>query len=249
MSGLSINHALLPDMLYGIGHKGAQQMKNSAFLAIFGAALIAAAPSARAQSVPPPDTMAIVDDQAVADVLNATSNAKEIDEASARKFGPMLFRDGTLSGHERDLLQELLAPEGDKVTIMPPSGESFSVPPLSRQARGFLSLVQPPDLSLLWPRGPAQMKQLVDVTVLDPVITRRITAYIQARLATLWMNSTLSEGFKPFRDAISIAVRQLQQTDPDTERAGRALVYEAARDLDRANGDAIPNYLYDYLRN
>ena len=224
-------------------------MKKSVFLTLFCAALISAAAPAHAQTIPPTDQKAIVDDPAVADVLKATSNAKEIDEASARKFGPMLFRDGTLSGNERDLLQELLAPDGDKVTIMPPSGESFTVPPLSRQARAFLSLVQPPDLSLLWLRGPAQMKQLVDVTVLDPVITRRVTAYIGARLATLWMNSTLSEGFKPFRDAISIAVRQLQQTDPETERAGRALIYEAARDLDRANSDAIPNYLYDYLRN
>jgi hypothetical protein len=224
-------------------------MKKTAFLVLACVALTALAPSARAQSLAPPDQKAIVEDQAVADILKATSAAAAIDEASARKFGPMLFRDGTLSANERDLLQELLAMEGDKVTITPPSGESFTVPPLSRQARAFLSLVQPPDLSLLWLRGPAQMKQLVDVTVLDPVITRRVTAYIGSRLALVWMNSTLSDGFRPFRDAVSIAVRQLQQTDPDTERAGRALVYEAARDLDRATQDAIPNYLYDYLRN
>ena len=34
----------------------------------------------------------------------------------------------------------------------------------------------------------------------------------------------------------------------DTERQGRSLIYDAARGLDRRNGDAIPNYLYDYLR-
>jgi hypothetical protein len=40
----------------------------------------------------------------------------------------------------------------------------------------------------------------------------------------------------------------LQQTDADTERQGRSLIYDAARQLDVRNGDAIPNYLYDYLR-
>lgn len=238
-------------MFYGVGRKGALSMKNPAFPALFCAALTAAASSAAAQpqTLAPPDQKAIVDDQAIADILKAASSAKEIDETSARKFGPMLFKDGILSANERDLLQELLATNGDMVTIMPPSGESFTVPPLSRQARAFLSLVQPPDLSLLWLRGPAQMKQMVDITVLDPVITRRITAYITQRLAIVWMTSTLSDGFRPFRDAISVAVRQLQQTDPDTERAGRALIYAAARDFDRSTGDAVPKYLYDYLRN
>jgi hypothetical protein len=61
------------------------------------------------------------------------------------------------------------------------------------------------------------------------------------------MHSTIANGYKPMRDDLSSAVRQLQQTDADTERRGRALVFDAVRQLDRANANSIPKYLYDYL--
>ena len=62
-------------MLYGVGRKGALLMKNPAFLALFSAVLSAAASSAAAQSqsLEPPDQKAIVEDQAVADILDRKS--------------------------------------------------------------------------------------------------------------------------------------------------------------------------------
>jgi len=215
-------------------------------LALLSALTFALAFSARAQNNQL-EQKATVDDPKVLAILQASSLASEIDEKAARAIGPMLFADGALSVNERRLLLELLGNNSGTVAITGPAGESFNVPVLSRQARAFLSLVTPPDLSTLWLRGPAQMKQLVDITVLDPVITPRITGYIAQRLGQAWMVSTLSDGYKPLRDDFAAAVRQLQQTDPDTERRGRALVFDAARQLDRASGGAIPKYLYDYL--
>ena len=75
-----------------------------------------------------------------------------------------------------------------------------------------------------------------------------ITDYILRRLNVVWMESTLSDGYEPIRRDFSAAIRMLQQTDAATEREGRSLIYDAARQLDRRNGDAVPNYLYDYLR-
>src|SRR5882672_8303819 len=211
------------------------------------AAAMALASAAGAQGLAPADQKAVVEDAQVAAILKAASGAATIDEATARKFGPLLFQDGLLTANERDLLLELFSNGSGKVTITPPDGDAFEVPPLSRQARAFLSLVTPPSLASLWLQGPAQMKTLVDITVLDPVITSQITAFIRQRLALVWMNSTISNGYKPIRDDLSAAVRQLQQTDPDTERRGRALVFDAVRQLERANSNSIPKYLYDYL--
>jgi hypothetical protein len=223
-------------------------------LAVLAASLAfaSASVSAPAQETAPPattaDEKATVEDPAVAELLKATTAEREISEAAARRFGPMLFADGILSANERDLVRELLSMAQERTLITTAAGETFEIPPLSRQARAFIGLVQPPNLATLWLRGPVQMKQLVDVTVLSPDTARQVSGYILQRLNLVWMESTIANGYEPMRRDLSSAIRMLQQTDADTERQGRSLIYDAARQLDMRNGDAIPNYLYDYLR-
>ena len=216
--------------------------------AVLAASLASASVSAQPAPSTMPDQKAIVEDAAVADILKATSTQPEISEAITRRFAPMMFSDRSLSATERDLVQELLSPNGERTTITTASGETFEIPPLSRGGRAFLSLVRPPSIASLWLRGPAQMKQLVDITVLSPDTARQVTDYILRRLDVVWMESTAPDQYAPIRRDLSTAIRMLQQTDPDTEQRGRSLIYDAARELDRRNGDAVPNYLYDYLR-
>jgi hypothetical protein len=220
-------------------------------LALFSAASLAlTSASAFAQPSPPAaaDQKATVEDSAVAEILKSTTQEREISEAVARRFGPMMFSDGVLSANERDLVRELLAVTSGRTAITTGAGDTFEIPPLSFQARAFLGLVQPPNLATLWLRGPTQMKQMVDVTVLSPDTARQVSNYILQRLNVSWMESTIANGYEPMRRDLSAAIRMLQQTDADTERQGRSLIYDAARQLDVRNGDAIPNYLYDYLR-
>jgi len=215
------------------------------------AVLTASLASASVSAQPAPATLdqkALVEDAAVADILKTTSTQPEISEAITRRFAPMMFADRSLSVTERDLVQELLSPNGERTAITTASGESFEVPPLSRGGRAFLGLVRPPSIATLWLRGPAQMKTLVDITVLSPDTARQVTDYILRRLDVVWMESTATDQYAPIRRDLSTAIRMLQQTDPDTEQRGRSLMYDAARELDRRNGDAVPNYLYDYLR-
>jgi hypothetical protein len=217
----------------------------AASLAVASATVFAQETAAPATTA---DEKATVDDPAVAELLKNTSAEREISEAAARRFGPMLFADGILSANERDLVRELLSMAQERTVITTVAGETFEIPPLSRQARAFISLVQPPNLATLWLRGPVQMKQLVDVTVLSPDTGRQVSGYILQRLNIVWMESTIANGYEPMRRDLSSAIRMLQQTDAETERQGRSLIYDAARQLDMRNGDAVPNYLYDYLR-
>jgi hypothetical protein len=217
-------------------------------LVAVAATLFGLAVPASAQLGAMADQKALVENQKVADILKGARADSEISEAVARRFGPLLFADGGLSLNERDLMQELLSAESTRTAIATPSGDAFDVPPISRQARAFLSLVRPPSLANLWLRGPAQMKQLVDITQLDPSSRSVITDYILRRLAVVWMESTVSDGYEPIRRDLSAAIRMLQQTDANTEREGRSLVFDATRELDRRNGDAVPNFLYDFLR-
>lgn len=194
------------------------------------------------------DQKALVEDAAVADILKTTGTQSEISDAITRRFAPMMFADGSLSATERDLVQELLSPNAERTTITTPSGETFEIPRLSLGGRAFLGLIRPPALGTLWLRGSPQMKQLVDITVLSPDTGRQVSNFILQRLNLVWMESTVADQYAPIRRDLSAAIRMLQQTDPDTEQRGRSLIYDAARELDRRNGDAVPNYLYDYLR-
>ena len=226
---------------------------RSVAIAIFGVGIIVSATlgvaaPASAQLSAMADRKAIVEDQAVADILKSGSTQPEISEAQARRFGPLLFSDGMLTLNERDLVQELLSTAPERVSLTAPSGDTFEIPPLSRLARAFIALVQPPNVATLWLRGPAQMKTLVDITILSPDTGRQVSNFILQRLNLVWMESTIANGYEPMRRDLSSAIRMLQQTDAETEQKGRSLIYDAARELDRRNGDAVPNYLYDYLR-
>ena len=172
-----------------------------------------------AQVTAQPDPRAIVEDAKIAELLKATSGTKEIDEKTARAFGPLLLQDGMLTVNERDLLLKLFNNPG-VLTVSAPGGESFDVPMLSGGARAFLGLINPPDLATLWLRGPAQMKQLVDITVLDPVLTSRVILYIRTRLSQSSMDSTIANGYKPLRDNLAAAVRNCSRPMPTPNAAG-----------------------------
>jgi hypothetical protein len=218
-------------------------------LSVAAVAAFVALASVPATSQVTTDQKAVVEDAKVAEILKGISSANEISEADTRRFAPMMFADGSLSMSERDLIQELLATDPQRIAVTVPSGETFEIPPLSFRGRAFLSLVRPPNLSTLWLRGPAQMKQLVDVTVLSPDTARQVSDYILQRLNVVWMESTATDQYAPIRRDLSSALRMLQQSgDAETEQRGRSLIFDAARELDRRNGDAVPNFLYDYLR-
>lgn len=194
------------------------------------------------------DRMVAVDDPRIAEALRAAVGQPAVSEAVARRIGPLMYEDNRLTRNESDLFLELLGAETSLIEIAPPMGEPFRVPPLSAGARAFLALSDPPDLETLWLMGAAPMKQLADVTVLNPHVRGQVQHYIANNLYAAWRSSSAINNYGPLRDTLRAIHGQWQLSGAETLAVGRGLLYNAMVELDMAVHGAVPDDLYTGLK-
>ena len=219
---------------------------RSMLLAVAAVSLFLSGPGLAANS--PTDRKIIVEDHAVAAALRKAVGTPAIAEEIAREFGPFLYLDNKLTPHESDLILELTGTNAGQIIITGPRGEPFNVPVLSKGARDFLGLYDPPELNSLWLKGPVEMKIFVDVTILNPHIRPEVVNFFAMNLYVSWRVSAATKNNRYIRDTLSAAINQFRISGADTERLGSALLYLAMRDVDKAVNNAVPNEIYLDLR-
>lgn len=223
-------------------------MRKSLFLALaLAAAPLAVSLPAKAQNMPP-DGKATVDDAKVVAALRKTVGHTHFTVADARVIGPLLYADNTLTRNESDLILELAAPKPHAITVTTKTGDKFVVPPPDANAQAFMQLSDPPDLNTLWLKGPKEMKKLVDVTLLNPNVIPQVEQFFGQNLYVSWRVSLAQHSNRYITDTLNAAMGQFQLAGPETARIGQKLLYEAMVSVDQANGDAIPDKLYAYLK-
>jgi hypothetical protein len=221
-------------------------LKDSAFAFFCVCAVFIAAP-AGAATPSHLNRQVVIEDARVAQALRMDANAAAVSEATARAVGPLLYADNNLTANESDLILELLGNPVGKIGATGPAG-AFQVPPLSAGARAFLELHDTPDLNTLWLQGPRQMKMLVDVTVLNPHVVPQMRQFFGMNLFVSWRASVALKNNRYIRETLTAALNQFRLAGAETERRGRALLYDAMVDVDRANRNAIPDELYAHLK-
>src|SRR5690606_18315471 len=107
-------------------------------------------------------------------ILRQASEAGVVDERAVRALGPLLYEDNVLTHSESDLIVELLSNRFGAAGVTAPDGSQFLVTQLTQPAHDFLSLSDPPGLNLMWMMGPTGMKQIVDVTLLNPHVRPQV---------------------------------------------------------------------------
>src|SRR5262249_52786130 len=160
------------------------------------------APPAAAHAAQGPvahDGKAVVEDMKVADALRKASADTLTREEVVRVVGPLLYADNKLTPNESDLIFELLGNAGGKVTITAPDGSSFTVPPLTVAAMEFLRLSDPPDLDQLWLQGRDPMRQLIDVTLLNPFVEGQVQRFVAQQFYLSWQASDFLNDYKPLK--------------------------------------------------
>ena len=210
-----------------------------AFLLILGSVLVGPG-AAFAQT----DGRVVIEDERVASMLRATAEFGIVNEAAARAFGPLLYEDNVLTHGESDLIVELLENRYGTISVTAPDGSQFLLPPLNQAAHNFLSLSNPPDLNLMWMYGPVQMKQLVDVTVLNPNVRPQVQQYIAEQLYGGWAVAQVSGSERALRATLHAALGQWSMTDPQTELRGRHFLYNALMAIERVSNGELPDDLY-----
>lgn len=195
----------------------------------------------------------------VKDPKNPALYRKYIGEEEAKLVIRHLRRDGQLDAGEIDLLEEFAFPK-DRViqlTRLGPDGKpdktsktAVTTPPGMMQsfARELVAMWQTE-----WERTDAAgWPTLVGIYARDPkqaeLLQKRVRAAGQAMLTAKWQASNAGNRWAPFRDAI----RQYNDATLKLPQAqwpkGKQLLYDAAADTDRHYGDAIQDFLYNWLK-
>jgi hypothetical protein len=192
--------------------------------------------------------MVQVEDARISDALRGAIGTPAISEDIGRRIGILMYEDNQLTRNESDLFLELLNATSGNIEITDPAGEKFMVPVLSQGAHDFLALSDIPDIGVLWLAGPAEMKKLADVTVLNPHIRIQVQHFVANQLYLRWQTSTYINGYSPLRTTLSAAFVQWRDAGPETLSVAREILYDALVELDMAVGDKVPDDMYERLR-
>jgi len=194
------------------------------------------------------DRKVIVEDPRLVEALRGAIGQTDTSEEIARTVGILMYEDNQLSWNESDLFVELMDNVQGNIEVTPPDGAPFLIPQVVPAGRDFLSLSGIPDLNELWLKGPVEMKNLIDVTILNPHIRNQIQHYIANQLYLRWQTSNYVNNYSPLRTTLSTAYAQWRDAGPETLSLARLILYDALVELDEAVDDGVPNDLYDHLR-
>lgn len=195
----------------------------------------------------------------VKDPKNPGLYRKYIGEDEAKLVIRHLRRDGKLDGGEIDLLEEFAFPK-DRVIQLTRLGADGKPDKASRTA-----VTTPPGMMQSFARELVAMWQtewekpeaagwptLVGIYARDPkkaeLLHKRARAAGQAMLTEKWRQSNAGNRWAPFRDTIRLySDATLKLPQPQWPK-GKQLLYDAAADTDRHYGDAIQDFLYNWLK-
>jgi len=195
----------------------------------------------------------------VKDPENPGLYRKYIGEDEAKLVIRHLRRDGRLDAGEIDLLEEFAFPKDRVVQLTrlgadgkPEKGSRTAVttPPGMMQsfARELVAMWRTE-----WDRPDAAgWPTLAGIQARDPkkaeLLHKRVRAAGQAMLTDKWQASNAGNRWAPFRDAIRLYDGATLKLPQAQWPAGKRLLHDAAADTDRHYGDAIQDFLYNWLK-
>ena len=195
----------------------------------------------------------------VKDPKNPALYRKYIGEEEAKLVIGHLRRDGKLDAGEIDLLEEFACPK-DRVVQLARLGAdgkpekasktAVTTPPGMMQsfARELVAIWQTE-----WERPDAAgWPMLAGIYARDPkkaeLLQGRVRAAGQAMLTEKWRTSNAGNRWAPFRDTIRLYSDATLKLPQLQWPRGKQLLYDAAADTDRHYGDAIQDFLYNWLK-
>jgi hypothetical protein len=176
-----------------------------------------------------------------------------ITEASAKTLRKAIMQDGKIDAAEKDLLLELtqgtskISVKAQPSANFQPNNLSFS--PATAKAKESLQLLtKPVDLEKLWNSGPEGMQQMVDLYDTSPALANSVKQFVAQKLFTAWSDSTILNGYKPIRDALSQSYDVMKNMGSDSLVSGRKMLYESMKGIADYVGSAMPDFLYNWLK-
>lgn len=194
-------------------------------------------------------------------------NPSVMTEAEAHRLKAAVLKDGRIDDIERDLLEELVQTQFRSITITPATAPTSATPrivlltgasplpakvtcyPISGNAKRVLVDVLRPalDLNAAWGQAGPGWQAIVREYKLGPVQEARVLTFVKAKLDEEWKKSNTGNGFKPYRDLVGRLYGYGSASGADATGT-RTVLYKAANEHDKANGDKVPDFLYNWIR-
>jgi len=130
-----------------------------------------------------------------------------------------------------------------------PTAEKVVSYPISGNAKRVLQeVLNPPlDMSQAWGNGQTGWNSILAEYKKNPEQEARVLNFVQGKVAEQWALSNIKNGYKPLRDLIGRYYGYSNSAGSDTN-VGRALLYRACNGVDRNAADAMPDFLYNWVR-
>lgn len=175
--------------------------------------------------------------------------------ADALDLRTAMHQDGKVDSVEADLLSEMTQSQFRSITVTQ-AGAAADAPkvvmyPVSGNTKLVLreTLLPSLDLDQAWSNGAAGWRAMVREAGKDQTQQLRVGAFVQARVADAWEQSSTTNGFKPLRDLLTRTYGFNNSGATTAEAAlGRKLLLDAANQTDRNAGDRMPDFLYSWLQ-
>jgi hypothetical protein len=175
-------------------------------------------------------------------------------EADAQELVTVIRKDGKIDEGETDLLAEMTNSHFRSITITPAKtgadvADNLIVYPTSGNSKKVLQAVlNPPlDLAAEWAKPDHGWNALVKDYKSNLNREAIVQAFVAAEMAKKWEVSNMANGYKPLRDQLAKLYGLSNSTGSDTH-SGRTLLYKAMIIVDRNAKDAVPDFLYNWVR-
>lgn len=187
--------------------------------------------------------------KALADIKKR--NPTPLTEKDVQELKTAILADGAVDAAERDLMEELVQTRvrGIVVTEVAQPDQKVWLFPVSGASQNLLEeVLSPPlDLSEEWGKGAAGYATMVAYCQKHPKREPRVLEFVRQKLAERWRESNVENAYKPWRDQFSEIYRWATACQ-ENSRFAQALLYVAARQLDQAESDKIPDFLYKFSK-
>lgn len=192
-----------------------------------------------------------------ADVFGAlqsirSRNSGSLTEADARQLSQAIKKDGTIDAAEQDLLTELTQSNVRAITISSAQSPANSVTfgTTSGRTRQVLQETQTPTAQLraLAQQGGNGIRELTKIYQRSPADAERVVNVLASQGMSAWEQSSVGNAYGPLRGMISAAYSGVSQLEGQDNSDARNMLHKAMNQIDRANNDAVPDFLYNWIR-
>lgn len=180
------------------------------------------------------------------------TNAGALSEADAKAIQTAINKDGKIDSAEQDLLTELTQSNLRSITIQSADAPAQSVvfSTTSGKTRSVLqeTQVSTAQLNKLASQGADGIQELTKIYQRSPADAERVVNALAKEGLAAWDKSSVTNAYKPLAQMISASYSGINKMTGQDNTDARWMLHRAIKQIDTQKSDAIPDFLYNWIR-